>query len=90
MDIELTTPTLFFLVLTALAAGIASSGLGLGAGTVLNPVLINYLDRYPPSVIIIVIKVISASSVFLMFLISSFGTAVFISKVPIYLFLRGN
>jgi uncharacterized membrane protein YfcA len=31
-------------------AGVASSALGLGAGTIINPILMGTLENYPPSV----------------------------------------
>ncbi len=50
-EINFTYSSQFFLIFIGLLAGLASSCLGLGAGTVINPILINYLDKYPPSVI---------------------------------------
>ena len=38
------------IILVGLVAGISCSALGLGAGTTLNPVLLNSLENYEPIV----------------------------------------
>jgi len=71
-EMDLTTFNLVVIIIVGFVAGIATSSLGLGVGTVTNPILLGFLEHYPPSVI-------SATSVFIMMIVSTFSTVVFIS-----------
>jgi len=71
-DIQLDVWNSLFICLVGFLAGIASVCLGLGAATVTNPILMGYLDKYPPSVI-------SATSVFLMFFVAVYGSLVYVA-----------
>jgi uncharacterized membrane protein YfcA len=49
-DVELNCPNVTCIMIVGFVAGVASSALGLGAGTIINPILMGTLENYPPTV----------------------------------------
>ena len=50
-DFDLNSKNVSCILVVGFIAGLSSSSLGLGAGTIINPILIGYLENYPPSVL---------------------------------------
>jgi len=69
-ELEIKIGNLIWLMLLGFFTGLACVCLGLGAGTITNPILIGFLDYYAPSVI-------SATSVFLMTIVAFFASYVY-------------
>ena len=49
-ELELNFSNLIFLVFLGFFTGLACVCLGIGAGTITNPILLGFLDNYAPSV----------------------------------------
>lgn len=52
-DFDLNFPNIFCIILVGLIAGLSTSSLGLGAGTIINPILMGSLENYPPTVLLL-------------------------------------
>ena len=50
LDMDLNSNNIFCILIVGFVAGVSVSGLGTGAGTIINTILMEKLENYPPTV----------------------------------------